>query len=101
MADIWLIVYYTLLALAVINLLVVVTLIILLGIGDRMTARIKDLPMPEGMRLPRVSLVAPARNEQRNIEQAVRTLMTLDYPDLQITLVNDRSTDSTGEILGR
>lgn len=64
--------------------------------------RIKDLPPPEPeMRLPRVSLVAPARNEERNIEQAVRSLLTLDYPDLQITLVNDRSTDGTGEILAR
>ena len=56
-----------------------------------------DLPLSEpGARLPSVSLVAPARNEVRNIEQAVRSLLKLDYPDLQITLVNDRSTDSTG-----
>jgi cellulose synthase/poly-beta-1,6-N-acetylglucosamine synthase-like glycosyltransferase len=61
-----------------------------------------DLPLPAGdFRLPSVSLVAPARNEERNIEQAVRSLLKLDYPDLQITLVNDRSTDSTGEILDR
>ena len=61
-----------------------------------------DLPLSEpGARLPSVSLVAPARNEERNIEQAVRSLLKLDYPDLQITLVNDRSTDSTGEILDR
>ena len=101
MADFSLIVYYALLAVAVLNLLTVITLVVLLGIGDRMTARIRDLPLPEEMRLPRVSLVSPARNEERNIEQAVRTLMTLDYPDIQITLVNDRSTDSTGEILNR
>ena len=61
-----------------------------------------DLPLSEpGSRLPSISLVAPARNEERNIEQAVRSLLKLDYPDLQITLVNDRSTDSTGEILDR
>src|SRR6185295_7139495 len=61
-----------------------------------------DLPLSEpGSRLPSVSLIAPARNEERNIEQAVRSLLKLDYPDLQITLVNDRSTDSTGQILDR
>ena len=61
-----------------------------------------DLPLPDAdFRLPSVSLVAPARNEERNIEQAVRSLLKLDYPDLQITLVNDRSTDSTGQILDR
>ncbi|MGI8982150.1 MAG: glycosyltransferase [Pirellulaceae bacterium] len=64
--------------------------------------KLRDLPLPqEGALLPRVSLVAPARNEERNIEQAVRSLLKLDYPDLQITLVNDRSTDSTGQILDR
>ena len=67
-----------------------------------MIARLKDQPLPEpDAVLPRVSLVAPARNEERNIEQAVRSLLKLDYPDLQITLVNDRSTDSTGQILDR
>ncbi len=61
-----------------------------------------DLPLPDSdFRRPSVSLVAPARNEERNIEQAVRSLLKLDYPDLQITLVNDRSTDSTGQILDR
>jgi cellulose synthase/poly-beta-1,6-N-acetylglucosamine synthase-like glycosyltransferase len=50
---------------------------------------------------PSVSLIAPARNEERNIEEAVQSLLAIDYPALQITLVNDRSTDSTGEILRR
>jgi len=64
--------------------------------------KLRELPLPEAdAPLPRVSLVAPARNEERNIEQAVRSLIKLDYPDLQITLVNDRSTDSTGQILDR
>lgn len=71
-------------------------------VADRMIRNIEDLPLPEPeMPLPRVSLVAPARNEERNIERAVRSLLTLDYPNLQITLVNDRSTDSTGGILAR
>lgn len=51
--------------------------------------------------LPTVSLIAPAKNEERNIERAVRSLAELDYPNLEITLVNDRSTDRTGEILDR
>ena len=64
--------------------------------------KLRELPLPDAdAPLPRVSLVAPARNEERNIEQAVRSLLKIDYPDLQITLVNDRSTDSTGQILDR
>src|SRR5262245_4121277 len=50
---------------------------------------------------PSVSLIATARNEERHIERAVRSLARLDYPSLQITIINDRSTDRTGEILDR
>jgi len=50
---------------------------------------------------PRVSIVAPARNEARNIEAAVISLLRLDYPDLEIIVVDDRSTDDTGAILER
>lgn len=93
--------YAALFALAIVNLLVTLVLGILLAIGDRLTAHIEDMPLPATDDLPSISLIAPARNEERNIEQAVRTLVTLDYPHLQITLVNDRSTDRTGEILAR
>jgi cellulose synthase/poly-beta-1,6-N-acetylglucosamine synthase-like glycosyltransferase len=59
------------------------------------------LPIPELSDWPSVSLIAPARNEERNIAAAVRSLVRLDYPNLEITLVDDRSTDRTGEILDR
>ena len=49
--------------------------------------------------LPPVSVVIPARNEERNLEQALESVLALDYPDLEIIVVNDRSTDDTGAIL--
>src|SRR4051812_46583174 len=84
------------------SLLVTLVVFALWVYAGLLIKKLRDLPLPdEGAALPRVSLVAPARNEERNIEAAVRSLVKLDYPDLQITLVNDRSTDSTGEILDR
>lgn len=50
---------------------------------------------------PAVSVVIPARNEERNLEQALESVLALDYPDLEIIVVNDRSTDTTGAILAR
>jgi len=50
---------------------------------------------------PDVTIVVAARNEQRDIEPAVRSMLQLDYPNLHLTVVNDRSTDQTGEILDR
>jgi glycosyltransferase involved in cell wall biosynthesis len=56
-------------------------------------------PMPE--RWPRLSVVIPACNEAAHLESAVATLTRQDYPELEIILVNDRSTDGTGEVIDR
>src|SRR5271170_1617760 len=50
---------------------------------------------------PRVSIIVPARNEEEAIEQALRTLLALDYDNYEVIAVNDRSTDSTGAIMER
>jgi len=54
---------------------------------------------PEGN--PRVSIIVPARNEEDSIEQALATLLALDYDNYEVIAVNDRSTDRTGEIMER
>jgi glycosyltransferase involved in cell wall biosynthesis len=50
---------------------------------------------------PRLSVVIPACNEADNLQSAVATLSQQDYSDLEIILVDDRSTDGTGEIIDR
>ena len=50
---------------------------------------------------PRVSIIVPARNEEETIEQALRTLLSLDYDNYEVIAVNDRSSDRTGEIMDR
>jgi hypothetical protein len=68
--------------------------------------QIADLTQPEyavtaAARLPRVSIIVPARNEAAMVECAVRSLLTIDYPDYELIVVDDRSEDGTGEILER
>ncbi len=46
----------------------------------------------------RVSVVVPARNEERNIERVVRSLAASDYPALEVVVVDDRSEDRTTEV---
>ncbi len=48
---------------------------------------------------PRVSIIVPARNEEETIEQALSSLLSLDYDNYEVIAVNDRSTDHTGEIM--
>src|SRR4051794_23626510 len=46
-----------------------------------------------------VSILVPARNEQRIIEQTVRAFLAQDHPNFELIVVDDRSTDDTPRIL--
>ena len=48
---------------------------------------------------PSTSIVVAARNEQDSIESATLSLLRQEYPKYELIVVNDRSTDRTGEIL--
>lgn len=65
--------------------------------------KVDDITEPqwtgEGAALPSLSIIVPARNEAAAIRQCLQSLRSLDYPNLQIVAVNDRSTDKTGEIM--
>ncbi|HSP15673.1 MAG TPA: glycosyltransferase [Thermoanaerobaculia bacterium] len=52
-------------------------------------------------REPLVSIIVPARDEERSIEVTVRALLSQDYGSFELIVVNDRSTDATGAILAR
>lgn len=44
---------------------------------------------------PKISIIVPMRNESRNIERCVISLLNLQYPDYEIILVDGQSTDDT------
>jgi chlorobactene glucosyltransferase len=46
-----------------------------------------------------VSIIVPARNEERNIRRCVTSLLEQDYPYFEVIVVDDGSTDGTGAIL--
>jgi cellulose synthase/poly-beta-1,6-N-acetylglucosamine synthase-like glycosyltransferase len=48
---------------------------------------------------PRISVLAPAYNEEATIEASLRAFLTLEYPDLEVVVVNDGSADATMDVL--
>lgn len=55
-------------------------------------------PLPEPPRRPPVTVLIPARNEERNLKTCLDAVRALDWPELQILVTDDRSTDATGRI---
>jgi glycosyltransferase involved in cell wall biosynthesis len=48
---------------------------------------------------PRISLLFAGRDEEEKLPGALATLMEIDYPNLEVIAVDDRSNDATGRIL--
>jgi cellulose synthase/poly-beta-1,6-N-acetylglucosamine synthase-like glycosyltransferase len=49
--------------------------------------------------LPRLSVIVPARDEGSAVARAVGSLVAQDYPDLEVIVVDDRSSDGTGDVV--
>ena len=50
---------------------------------------------------PTISLIAPAHDEALTVSESLRSLLTLRYPNLEVVLVNDGSSDDTIRVLER
>lgn len=50
-------------------------------------------------RYPKVSVLIPAHNEARTIEAALQATIAIDYPDYEVVVVDDGSTDTTRTII--
>src|SRR5579863_5461206 len=73
--------------------------IIDLAVGNRSIKALKDvLPTPNST-IPKISVIIAARNEEKNIREALLSVLSQNYPNLEFIVINDRSTDRTAEIL--
>lgn len=64
-------------------------------------AWLKQLDPPQPAKWPKLTVVVPACDEVRTLEQSVRSLLAAEYPDLEVVLVDDRSKDGTGALVDR
>jgi glycosyltransferase involved in cell wall biosynthesis len=63
--------------------------------------RLAGLPDTLPANPPKLSVIFSALNEAQTLEPALRSLLALEYPALEIIAIDDRSTDETGAILDR
>ena len=47
---------------------------------------------------PKVSIIVPAKNEEKVIERLLKALVNLEYPEKEIVIIEDGSTDKTPQI---
>ena len=57
-----------------------------------------DAPFPPGLRWPRVSVVVCSYNGERTIRDCFEGLQKLEYPNFEVIVVDDGSTDATAAI---
>lgn len=50
---------------------------------------------------PKVSVLIPAKDEAQQIERCVASVLAQDYANFEVIVIDDRSTDGTGQILDR
>jgi cellulose synthase/poly-beta-1,6-N-acetylglucosamine synthase-like glycosyltransferase len=68
--------------------------------SDLRYSRIRDdADAPPLSPCPRVTLLVAVMNERQVIEQCLRSVMASDYPDLEVVVVDDASTDGTAALL--
>ncbi|MHB9025983.1 MAG: glycosyltransferase family 2 protein [Armatimonadota bacterium] len=63
--------------------------------------RYRDDILQSTVNLPPLTILIPAHNEEKVIERTVRSMLALEYPHdrLEVFVIDDASTDSTGAIL--
>lgn len=84
---------------AIITLAYLVVTAIKFLIGFRLLKNISYQPILDKNLLPSISIVFTALNEEENIRATIESLVEIDYPDFEIIVINDRSTDGTQQII--
>jgi len=64
-----------------------------------LASKLTEMRMSENSHFPFVSVVVPARNEQDNIKKCLLSLLAQDYPNFEVIVVDDNSTDKTLKIV--
>ncbi len=74
---------------------------IILGMNLNDFKGLNSTIVPDNKEKPKVSICIPARNEALVIERCVTSALKQNYPRFEVLVLDDQSTDGTGEILAK
>ncbi|MEO3406644.1 glycosyltransferase family 2 protein [Mucilaginibacter sp. CAU 1740] len=82
---------------SVIIFIVTIALNIYLLLGFKQIKQLSRLPLQATP--PPLAIIIAMRNEEEDLEKALQSVCNINYPNHRVIVVNDRSTDRTGELL--
>src|ERR1035437_9367986 len=74
---------------------------VLWGVRQRTSLAAYSPALPTDAALELVSVIVPARDEARNMEACLRSILATTWPGIEVIVVNDHSADDTGDIARR
>jgi len=84
------------------NFLIVLCVLYLVVVGAINMRKLHNLRDYRKIKtFPRISVLVPARNEEDTIGPCISSLLAQDYPDFQVIVLNDNSSDRTAAILSK
>ncbi|MCL4269260.1 MAG: glycosyltransferase [Anaerolineales bacterium] len=81
------------------TILFILAIVIIHWIHNQYHLDIVVKPVLPPVKAPLVSVCIPARNEENNIRRCVQAILEQDYPNLEVIVLDDRSTDATLTLL--
>lgn len=72
-----------------------------LGGVRRQTKKAGNSEQTDELPCPGVTVVISARNEGENLERYLQAVLTQDYPEFEVFVVNDGSSDDTADVIER
>ena len=82
----------------ILHLIIFQTIILLIFISNFLITHLARQHSPS-VTFPMVSILVPARNEEKNIDRCIQSLLAQDYPNFEVLVLDDQSTDNTRSIL--